>query len=213
MKKISMKNALWRQSTVTETPALTRFRPGRFVLALILLLVISAMISSCSKQALGSDPLETSMQMDDMHMGHNLWMTNELLQPQTIQELKDARNATAKYQNINNAIADGYADISVIRENMGFHYLKATLVDTVFDPTKPELLVYNRKENGKAELVALEYAVPIALRPFSAPNGFTGSNDVWKYDTEFGLWLLHAWVWEYNPAGIFNPTNPLVHLH
>jgi hypothetical protein len=27
------------------------------------------------------------------------------------------------------------------------------------------------------------------------------------------LWLLHSWVWAYNPQGIFNPTNPMVHLH
>ena len=123
------------------------------------------------------------------------------------------QTATSRYQNIENAKADGYADINVVVENMGFHYLKASLVDTVFDYRKPEILVYNKNHEGRVELVAVEYAVPIALRPNTAPEGFTGANDVWKYDTGFGLWLLHAWVWTYNPAGVFSPVNPSVHLH
>jgi hypothetical protein len=91
--------------------------------------------------------------------------------------------------------------------------MKASLADTIFDYRKPEILVYNKNNEGKVELVAVEYAVPISLRPNSAPEGFTGSTDVWKRDTGFGLWLLHAWVWEYNPDGVFNPTNPSIHLH
>jgi hypothetical protein len=91
--------------------------------------------------------------------------------------------------------------------------MKASLADTVFDYRKPEILVYNKNEQGKTELVAVEYAVPLALRPDTAPAGFTGSADVWKRDTGFGLWLLHAWVWAFNPDGVFNPTNPTVHLH
>lgn len=131
----------------------------------------------------------------------------------TKQELKEAQKATARYRDIQNAVADGYADISVVVEHMGFHYMKASLADTVFDYRKPEILVYNKNEQGKTELVAVEYAVPLALRPDTAPAGFTGSADVWKRDTGFGLWLLHAWVWAFNPDGVFNPTNPTVHLH
>jgi hypothetical protein len=138
---------------------------------------------------------------------------NPSLSSQTVRELQQARAATARYQTIENAFADGYADIDVVRQNMGYHFLKSTLVDNTFDPTKPEILVYNKNHDGKQQLVALEYAVPINLTPNKAPEGFTGTDDVWKYDTEFGLWLLHAWVWDYNSDGVFNPTNPLVHLH
>lgn len=135
------------------------------------------------------------------------------LSAQTIYELKEAQSATSRYQSIENAKTDGYADINVVVENMGFHYLKASLLDTVFDYRKPEILVYNKNHEGKVELVAVEYAVPIALRPTTAPQGFTGGSDVWKYDTGFGLWLLHAWIGAYNPAGVFSPVNPSVHLH
>lgn len=132
---------------------------------------------------------------------------------QTRIELKQARAVTARYEVMSNALADGYADINVVRQNMGFHLMRSALVDSIFDPLRPELLVYNKMHNGEIQLVAVEYAVPIELRPNEAPAGFTGNADVWKRDTDFGLWLLHAWVWEYNPEGVFNPTNPLVHLH
>lgn len=136
------------------------------------------------------------------------WYRN--IEPATLFELQQARAATARYLDINNAIADGYIDIAVDVEEMGHHYMNPNLVDGNFDLKKPELLVYNRDENGKAILDAVEYAVPVNL---PRPEGFTGSADVWNGDNPFSLWLLHAWVWAYNPEGVFNPTNPLIHLH
>jgi len=131
------------------------------------------------------------------------------LSKETTQELQSVRSATASYQNFNNAVKDGYQDINVVMEGMGYHFMKASLVDTVFDIRKPELLVYNKTVNGGYELVAVEYAIPISDTP---PQGFTGDSDVWDHNTAFGLWLLHAWVWKFNPAGAFHPTNPLVHV-
>ena len=135
------------------------------------------------------------------------------LSAETIAQLRTAKTATQKYRNVEAAKADGYEDINVVQENMGFHLLKANLLDTIFDPAKPEILVYNKQHDGTIDLVAVEYAVPIPLTPNKAPEGFTGSSDSWSYSTKFNLWLLHSWVWAFNPQGIFNPTNPLVHLH
>jgi len=135
------------------------------------------------------------------------------LSKQTMWELQQVRAATAKYRNIENAIKDGYVDIAVDVEHMGHHFMKMDIVDATFDMKQPELLVYSKNHEGKQELVAAEYAVPIELTPDVAPAGFTGTNDVWDRNTGFGLWLLHAWVWSYNPDGVFNPTNPTVHLH
>lgn len=128
-------------------------------------------------------------------------------------ELKDAQEATNRFRSIDSAVANGYEDIGVIVQNMGFHYMKASLADTLFDPKKPEILVYSKMHDGSIKLVAVEYAVPIPLMPDKAPEGFSGGADVWTYSTTFNLWLLHAWVWEYNPLGVFVPTNPNVHLH
>lgn len=134
------------------------------------------------------------------------------LSPQAAWELQQARSASSAYRDFDKAIADGYADINVIVPNMGYHYLKSTEVDETFDYRKPEILVYNKHSDGKMELVAVEYAVPLTLSA-NAPAGFTGNEDVWDRNTTFGLWLLHAWVWAYNPAGVFNPTNASVHVH
>ena len=48
----------------------------------------------------------------------------------TLQELKLAREATARYKDINNAFADGYIDIHVVMENMGYHFENPGLVDS-----------------------------------------------------------------------------------
>lgn len=129
----------------------------------------------------------------------------------TAWELQQVRAATARYQHLKNAEKDGYVDIDVVMPNMGYHYMKMEHVDDKFEIRNPEILVYNHDEDGNMELVAVEYAIPIPLS-VNAPEGFTGSGDVWTYHTGFNLWLLHAWVWKYNPDGVFNPTNPDVHV-
>ena len=116
----------------------------------------------------------------------------------TQKELNRARQATARYHNINHAIADGYIDINVFIPQMGYHYLKPDILDADFDAEKPELLVYADFGNGHLRLVAVEYAVPITLSE-TAPEGFTGTGDHWHRNETFGLWTLHAWIWHHNP--------------
>ena len=126
----------------------------------------------------------------------------------TMAELQQAKIATARYNNLANAIADGYVDINVIVPHMGYHYMKSGYVNGTFEIDKPEILVYSRNQtNGQMKLVAVEYAVP---NTFPEPSGFTGDYDVWDNNPTFGLWLLHAWVWEYNPDGVFTDLNPNV---
>ena len=122
-------------------------------------------------------------------------------------ELQAVKAATAKYNDINRAIADGYADINVVVPHMGHHYLKAAYMDANFELTKPEILVYQPRGNGTFKLVAVEYAVPLNLAS-APPEGFTGSDDVWHANTGAGIWALHAWIWEYNPDGVFADFNP-----
>jgi hypothetical protein len=126
----------------------------------------------------------------------------------TLQELQMAKSSTASYNNINNAIADGYVDINVVVPHMGHHYMNPGYLDGNFEINKPEILVYSpHPVTGNMRLVAVEYAIP---NTEPQPEGFTGSYDVWDNNTGFGLWLLHAWVWEYNPDGVFTGMNPNV---
>jgi hypothetical protein len=176
------------------------------------ILLVTLVFTSCKKENLTSSTFEEVQSKSNHTKITEADVVNEYsgLSFQTKWELQQARAATAKYRNISNAIKDGYIDISVRVENMGHHYLNPGLLDGTFDVRKPEILVYNKDDDGNFHLVAVEYAVPIN-EPM--PQGFTGLEDVWDGNTGFGLWLLHAWVWTYNPAGVFNPTNPLVHLH
>ena len=91
------------------------------------------------------------------------------LQAETLVQLEDARRATAKFRDVDVAVAKGYVDIGLFVPNMGWHYLKESLLDGRFDPEKPELLVYADDPcGGKRKLVAVEYAVPTAS---FAPRG------------------------------------------
>lgn len=178
----------------------------------ITLLFATVLFASCSKSSeINSHEMAGNIENQKMITDATFTGSNKShLSFKTIFELRQAKAATAKYQDIENAIADGYVDIAVNVENMGHHFMKLSLVDGVFDHKHPEILVYNKDKNGKQRLVAVEYAIPLSE---PKPEGFTGDADVWDGNAGFGLWLLHAWVWEYNPAGVFNSTNSNVHLH
>ncbi len=131
-------------------------------------------------------------------------------QPVLERELDQLRQAVSSYGDIQKAIAAGYdTDVTGYRTQMGFHYLKASLVDDKFEIKKPELLLYAPYGKDSLKFVAVEYATPITdlNNPPPVPEGFTGSGDVWEINTEFKLWTLHVWVGLDNPHGIFAPHN------
>lgn len=127
--------------------------------------------------------------------------------PAALVQLEAVRNATARFLDEQVAIAEGYVDISVFYPNMGHHYLKSELLDDRFEAAQPEILVYADDPcSGGRRLVAIEYAVPLALAS-QAPAGFVGPDDAWSVNQQFQLWTLHAWLFEYNPAGVFSGYN------
>ena len=193
-----------------STQIITRFTDSKkstLSPSIIALLIAGLLFSSCQKEGLNTPVTAEKLSADNTA---NTLAIYQGLSKQTLWELQQARAATARYRDIRNAIADGYVDIEVDVENMGHHFMKMSLVDAKFDMKQPEILVYNRDEKGDQQLVAVEYAVPLGN---PRPEGFSGTNDVWDENNGFGLWLLHAWVWAYNPDGVFHSTNSLVHLH
>ena len=127
------------------------------------------------------------------------------------QELAQARRATAKYHDIAQAEADGYVNFNLYVPGEGFHYVKFSLLDAIFDPAQPEALLYSPVPGeDRLELAGVEYLVPLALSS-DPPAGFTGDADQWRMDTEgFGLWELNTWIWLHNPEGVFGHDNPRV---
>lgn len=192
---------------------------GNAALFLCSTILTGLLFTSCQKEAYNepgsNDPIITSnaslISGDNTRNSKDAEVLNWYsgFSNQTMWELQQARAATARYRDLKNAIKDGYSNISVDVPNMGHHFMKTSLVDSIFDIRYPEILVYNGLDTGNPELVAVEYAVPLNL---PMPEGFTGSGDVWNDTSGFPLWLVHAWVWKYNPDGVFNWTNPSVDL-
>ena len=128
--------------------------------------------------------------------------------PFAVLQLDQVRNATARFIDVAQAEKEGYRDMGLFVPHMGWHYIKDSLVDARFDPTRPELLVYADDPcGGKRKLVAVEYAVPFEFAP-RAPLGFVGRADQWDPNQTFKLWTLHAWLFEFNTDGVFAPFNP-----
>jgi hypothetical protein len=135
-------------------------------------------------------------------------------------ELAQVRAATAQFQRVEVAEAAGYEQASPCVEHpelggMGYNYVNFSLVDLELDPLQPEMLVYAPLPNGKLKLAAVEYAVPIA--PWDAqwddPADIVPPMVLGQHlhrNEHLGLYALHVWIWQNNPAGMFADWNPNV---
>ena len=133
---------------------------------------------------------------------------SDQLSPEVLAGLASARKATARFHSVEQAEAEGYINLNFCEEGEGCHWLNPSLLDGVFDPAKPEILLYLRDGDGW-RLVGVEYVVPLSLSPGVAPQGFPGDTDTWREDSEgVGLWELTAWIWLHNPNGMFEQHNP-----
>jgi hypothetical protein len=134
------------------------------------------------------------------------------------------RAATAKYQDVGQATADGYVPVlgcvsSPDDGSMGAHYLKASLLgDGVVDVAHPELLVYEPVKHGRLQLVAVEYLTLADIwdagHTDNSPPILMGQLfDYTEMPNRFRLpahYSLHVWAWKYNPKGVFAMWNPRV---
>jgi hypothetical protein len=124
--------------------------------------------------------------------------------------------STARYHDLNAAIADGFVLLHPCEERpgegpVGIVYVHMDrLLDGVIDPRKPDALIYEpaRHSSGRPQLVGVEFAVPYSLWTQPEPPTFLGAS--FQPEDEFGVWALHAWVWRFNPEGLFAEANPRV---
>lgn len=91
---------------------------------------------------------------------------------------------------------------------MGHHWVNQSLVDPVFDPLNPEVVLYAPDKNGKMKLVAVEYIVINTGQP--APTFDGQAFDVGGTPIPAAHWSLHVWLGQPNPSGLFAPFNPNV---
>jgi hypothetical protein len=144
-------------------------------------------------------------------------------------QLGKVRHATARYHEIDRAIAAGYSlrlpELSggtcIVQPGvggMGVHMVNTSLLDATLDPLHPEVLVYDprTKRNGteRLRLVAVEYVIfQSAWTGSSPPRMFGQELDFVPEPNRYGLppfYALHAWIWKRNPSGVFFAWNPRV---
>lgn len=171
------------------------------------------------------------------HSGPAPWqnITDEATRDELSAQLQEAREVAAQYPTAADAAAAGYVRVTPYVPLIGAHWMNFSLVDDEFDPSQPEMLLYD--ESGlDAEMVGLSYYV---VSGDELPDGFAGPNDQWHAHLGLcigaggvigpeslteeecaeiggekadggGRYMVHAWVvpgWE-SPWGIFSGEHP-----
>jgi hypothetical protein len=134
-------------------------------------------------------------------------------------ELAQLRAATARYHRTEVAMADGYNFVDGLDHcffspgegGMGYHLINAGLLDTTVEALRPEALVYQPGPNGQLKLGAVEYIVPAAAWDAEGHGDLPQVlGQTLHLNAPLGVYVLHAWIFDHNPAGIFEDWNPKV---
>jgi hypothetical protein len=130
-------------------------------------------------------------------------------------ELAQLRNATAQFHRTSAARAAGYdlhPGLDYCFQNygvggMGYHFINLSLIDTTVDLLQPEAIVYAPDANGSIQLSAVKYMVPAAAwdAEYTEPPQVLGQR--FHLHEKLGMYVLHAWIWKNNPAGMFEAWN------
>jgi hypothetical protein len=125
------------------------------------------------------------------------------------------RAATKSFQSLDSAVAAGFPRevaaciVHTHHGAMGFHHTNRANVDSILDVQRPEILLYERKPDGKYVLNGVEFILPYRFYSRdSVPPVLLGQ----KFHQEDNLkyWFLHVWAWTDNASGIFSDFNKAV---
>lgn len=189
----------------------------------------------------GDTPTAASSATDHDHDGTSLEvMIQDESRPEVRAQLVELRKLSARFHNIDGAIAAGYDfNIGCVDETveagvdpseargMGYHVTKSG-TDLIGDPAvnllEPELLVYAPADNDAdlpegqrvraAKLVGFDYFVPgDPVLGENDPNPPTLFGDAFNWSPAFGGWMRHIYLWNGgNPDGLYEDFNPRVNL-
>ncbi|MDI6105071.1 hypothetical protein QLQ12_41455 [Actinoplanes sp. NEAU-A12] len=131
--------------------------------------------------------------------------------------------ATRRYHDVDQALADGYLATDHCVPGMGWHYAHPGLsADAAIDPVWPEVLLYVPGRDGSPQLIGVEYFKADADgslttdsdRPTLFGNAFNGP--MAGHEMPPGAppmpvhYDLHVWLYTDNPAGELAIENPQV---
>lgn len=170
----------------------------RQLLTLIAVPTLTALTGACADQSAVAPEDALQLQMAKSSAG------------ETANVFATLRRVTARYHNIDAALADGFVllhpcEVRGDEGPVGAVYAHfGRVLDGVIDPALPDALIYEPSANGMLKLVGVEFAQPY---PF-APQAPTFLGETFQAEDEFGVWALHVWVWRHNPEGMFAESNP-----
>ena len=134
------------------------------------------------------------------------------------------RNATARYLDLNVALAEGFVPATPCVSGpdtgaMGVHFvLPARISGGVLNAEQPEALIYEPMSNGALRLVGVEFIVLESV--WRAKNPATGvpalDGNLLNYiaaPNRYGLpafYEIHVWAWQDNPKGSYADWNTRV---
>lgn len=138
-------------------------------------------------------------------------------------ELELSKTAASKFADVNEAIAAGYTQLFECtvnpnddnRGSMGIHFINGELAsDAQIDLEKPEVLMYEPRDDGALELVSLEYVIFEHALEGQKPPEVLGQrmkkkNAVGVHGVD-PFYELHVWHWRENPEGLFADWNTRV---
>jgi hypothetical protein len=136
--------------------------------------------------------------------------------------IRVVRDATAKYQDVHVAEADGYAlQFGCVTGPdsgaMGLHYVNGSIVASgVLDPRHPQIVIYEPTPDGHLKLTGADFLVFASTwdASHSGPPQLMGQLfHYFESPNRFGLpafYTLHVWAWKENPNGAFVNWHPNV---
>ena len=149
--------------------------------------------------------------------------------------IAEIREATARYEDLAAAQADGYRQFTGNLPLLGYRFVNLGITQFAYD--RPAGLIYAKQGEGWL-LAGVEYAILAARRPATQPfPGIVWTEEPatcryadwheWESPGREGCpathpegaplaswhtarWVIRAWVWYPNPSGMFAPLNPLL---
>jgi hypothetical protein len=127
-------------------------------------------------------------------------------------------NATAKYVDLNAALADGFVPATPCVSGpdtgaMGVHFVLPSRISSgVLNAEYPQALIYEPMANGAMRLVGVEFIVLES----NAKNPPALDGNLLNYiaaPNRYGLpafYEIHVWAWESNPKGSYADWNTRV---
>jgi hypothetical protein len=202
-----------------NSAARTKFK---LPLGLGLAVLAAAAVVLIPTGAFGGDEAGTAAASHDM-AAHEAGLQDELAQ---------VRRVTARFHDLDAALEAGYelgwvngSGVRILTGcvahptagAMGYHYFNEELMDDLaVDPLEPEVLVYASGPDGQRKLVAVEWVVrgpdsnPPGVTPPPIPTVLGMEMHILVPPPGPAFYLMHAWVWKPNPAGMFADWNPKV---